>query len=255
MMIAATSAWVTHPRPKPGTRLRLFGFPYAGCGASVYRNWPLALPAYVDLFSIQFPGRESRLKEKPHECIPSLVNAMAQDILPYFDVPFVFFGHSMGALIAFELARYLRRVHGVSPVHLFVSGHRAPHLPNPFPRMHHLPDDLFLQEMQNRYAGIPAVILQDAELLRLFMPTLRADIKMIETYIHVDDRPLDCPISAFGGLEDAVVSEYELAAWQLQTHAPFSLRMLPGDHFFVQTSQPLLMKAIAHDLANNSFAV
>jgi medium-chain acyl-[acyl-carrier-protein] hydrolase len=206
------------------------------------------LPSDVDLVPIQLPGRESRWREKTYDGIDALVDAMAHDLQPYFDVPFVFFGHSMGALVAFEMARFVSRVYGRTPAHLFVSGHRAPHLPSRFPSLHHLPDDTFVREMQSRYGGIPDAILQDAELLSLFLPTLRADMKMIETYRYIAGSPLDCPLSVFGGWQDKIVNEAELDAWRQYTSQSVALRMFPGDHFYMQAHLALLMQAITEAL-------
>ncbi len=187
----------------------------------------------------------------PYDQVSPLVDTLAEVLWPYLTSPFAFFGHSMGALIAFELTRQLRRKFGIGPAHLFVSGHRAPHLHNPFPVLHQLPDPHFVQALQNRYGGIPDVILKDPELLQTFLPVLRADLKLVESYAYLDDRPLDCPLSVFGGLQDTIVSQREIAAWQYQTLGACTVRMLPGDHFFVQKSQAQVVGAIAQDLTRH----
>lgn len=250
---ARSGMWIPQPRPKPGAHLRLFGFPSAGTGASAYRNWSNVLPSHVEFIPVQLPGRENRLRDTAYDQVAPLVATLAEVLWPYLTPPFAFFGHSMGALIAFELTRHLRREFGISPAHLFISGHRAPHLHNPFPALHKLPDPNFVQELQNRYGGIPEVILKDPELLQTFLPVLRADLKLVESYAYLDDRPLDCPLSVFGGLQDTVVSQHEIAAWRRQTFGKFTVRMFPGDHFFVQKSQAQLVGAIAQDLTRHLF--
>jgi len=211
------------------------------------------LPSHVEIIPVQLPGRENRLRDTPYDQVSPLVDTLAEVLWPYLTSPFAFFGHSMGALIAFELTRQLRRKFGIGPAHLFVSGHRAPHLHNPFPALHKLPDPHFVHELQNRYGGIPDVILKDPELLLTFLPALRADLKMVESYAYLDDRPLDCPLSVFGGLQDTVVSQHEIAAWRHHTLGKFSVRMLLGDHFFVHKSQAHLVGAIAQDLTRHFF--
>ncbi|MGH3530086.1 MAG: thioesterase II family protein, partial [Pseudonocardiaceae bacterium] len=131
----ARSRWVQISRPRPGARLRLICLPPAGGGASRYRNWPTHLPEEVEVVSVQFPGRENRFNEPPIESMTQLVDLLLDELAGYFTRPFAFFGHSMGALIAFELTRRLRPS-GVAPVHLFASGCRAPHLPSRSPDWH-----------------------------------------------------------------------------------------------------------------------
>jgi medium-chain acyl-[acyl-carrier-protein] hydrolase len=153
----------------------------------------------------------------------------------------------MGALIGFELARQLRRQHGPSPVHLFVSGREAPQLPSPDPPIHALPEPQFIAELQ-RFNGTPKEVLEHPELMQLLIPTLRADFAVCETYTYTSDAPIDCSISAFGGLQDHEVSREQLEAWRDQSRASFSLCMFPGDHFFLDTAEPLLLKTIAQVL-------
>jgi len=167
--------------------------------------------------------------------------------MPYLEVPFAFFGHSMGALASFETARQLRREHALLPVHLLVSGCRAPQLPSPYPPLHALPDPEFLKELR-LLNGIPRQALEYPELIELMLPTLRADFAVYDTYTYSTEPPLECPISAFGGLQDGKVSRDCLAAWRDQTSTSFSLQMFPGDHFFLHTAQPLLLQTLYREL-------
>ncbi|MBE9169281.1 thioesterase [Pleurocapsales cyanobacterium LEGE 06147] len=239
--------WLTCPRPNPQAHLRLFCFPYAGAGASVFRSWSDELSLDVEVYAVQLPGRETRLRESPFTRISPLIETLAQVLLPYLDLPFAFFGHSMGALVSFELARQLRRQKSPSPLHLFVSSRRAPQLPNPYLSIHHLPDTALIEEL-HRYNGTPQAVLQDPELRSLFLPLLRADLAVIETYIYMSEAPLDCSISAFGGLQDREASRKELAAWRDQTSKTFTLRMFPGDHFFLKRERYALLRVISQDL-------
>jgi medium-chain acyl-[acyl-carrier-protein] hydrolase len=194
------------------------------------------------------PGREERLLEKPFATLPALLDDLVPLLLPYLDRPYAFFGHSMGALISFELTRYLYRLeHGRKPAHLFVSGHRAPQLSNADPPISHLPQQEFIEELR-RLKGTAEEVLQNAELLQLLMPLLRADFACCETYSYVHEKVITCPLSAFGGLDDTGVAREALMAWREQTSGPFKVRFFPGNHFFLQKEQASLLQALSLDL-------
>lgn len=243
-----TSPWHSCPKPNPRASLRLFCFPYAGATAHIFRHWPDGLPPTVEVCSIQLPGRGRRLREPPLTRLSSLVPNIAQELLPYLEKPFAVFGHSLGAAIAFELARYLRKAHTIQPSHLFVSGYRAPQILGTEPFTYDLPEAEFLEELR-RLNGTPSKILEHPELMRLIIPILRADFEMSQTYVYSPEAPpLDCPITAFGGLQDENVSAEHLEGWRDQTTGRFSLQMLPGDHFFLETFQPLLLQILSSEL-------
>lgn len=243
------SGWILRPRLRSGTRLRLFCLPYAGGAASIYRPWLDALPPEVDLCPLQLPGRGSRFREAPFRRAVDLVPVAADALRPQLDMPFALFGHSMGALLAFELTRELRRRGWPAPVLLAVSGRRAPQRPDPDPPVAHLPDRDFVNEMRARYDGIPGEVLADQELLSLVLPVLRADVLVLETHAYSDEPPLDCPISCFGGEQDRQVRIEDLEAWQEQTRGPFMLRTFPGSHFFLDSARPVVLRALREDLA------
>jgi medium-chain acyl-[acyl-carrier-protein] hydrolase len=183
----------------------------------------------------------------PYTHLMPLVKAIAQALLPYLNQPFALFGHSMGALVSFELARLLHREYGLTPDHLFVSGRSAPHILDRDPPIHALPDAAFIQELR-RLNGTPEVVLQNQELMQLLIPILRADFAAIDTYCYQPEPPLHCPVTAFGGLQDTAVSRKHLDAWRTQTIAPFRLQLLPGNHFFLHSAQSLLLQAIVQQL-------
>jgi surfactin synthase thioesterase subunit len=253
--LAAPSQWIYRPKPRPEARVRLFCIPYAGAGASVFRTWPDDLPADVEVLAIQLPGRESRIREAPLGTLSDLLPKVSAVIAPLLDRPFAIWGHSMGALIAFELAREFRRRYALLPQHFWASARQAPHLPERRSPMRDLPAPEFISELTRRYDGVPREVLADSDLMKLFLPMLRADISIIETHCYIPEPPLDCPISAFGGLEDPLVREDELNAWRVHTLQQFQLRMLPGNHFFLQRSRMPLLKAILEDLYGTATSV
>lgn len=243
--------WILRPQKRPGARVRLFCFPYAGGAAAVYHSWPQALSTDVEVCAIQLPGRGARFRDAPHTRLANLVRASADALGPSLDMPFALFGHSMGALVVFELARELRRRGAPAPVRLLVSGHEAPHRPDPDPPIGHLDDAAFVAEVCRRYDGIPREVLDQPDLMDLVLPVLRADFSVIENYAYAPEEPLDCPISCFGGTEDVRVSRADLEAWQEQTRASFRLRVIPGGHFFLDSARGLVLEAVAHDLADH----
>ncbi len=242
------ASWFVNYRPRPRARLRLFCFPYAGGGASIFRAWPNNSPLDLEVCPVQLPGRENRLLEPPFSRLSALIDSLTKVLLPYLDLPFAIFGHSMGALISFELTRELRRQHGLNPAMLFVSAHRAPQVPDAKAPIHHLPETTFLEKLR-RLGGASETALENAELMRLMLPTLRADFALCENYHYTSEDPIRCPISAFGGLQDREVSERDLAAWRYQTQSAFMLRMFPGGHLFLNLVPRSIVRAITDDLS------
>jgi medium-chain acyl-[acyl-carrier-protein] hydrolase len=245
---SVSSAWVRFPKPNPQARLRLFCLPYAGSGAWNFCTWPEGLPASVEVCSVELPGRATRLKELPFTELSLLVQAMAPALLSLLDKPFAFFGHSMGGLLSFELVRLLRREYDRNPIHLFVSGRRAPQVGAQTPPLHTLPEAAFIEELRC-LNGTPEDVLENAQLRQLLLPILRADFAVLETYQYRFEAPLDCPITALGGLQDSRVKYEDLKAWQEQTSESFSLHLLPGDHFFMHSAQPQVLQILSQSLS------
>lgn len=244
-----TTPWLQRFVPRPHARARLFCFHYAGVGASVYRLWPAALPADLEVCAVQLPGRGNRLREPALPSIPALVEALLPELRPQLDLPFAFFGHSMGAVLASEVARALHR-HGPTPRHLLVSGRRPPHWPTPDPLLHLLPDAEFVTEINRRYGGIPPEVAQHKELLDLLLPCLRADIAALETHTPPPSRePLSCPISVFGGAADPLTPRDHLDAWRSETTGAFRVRVFPGDHFYLNACREALLADLTATVA------
>lgn len=244
-----TTPWLRYIQSRTTqTQLRLFCFHFAGGSASAFRTWINAFPANIQVYPVQLPGRENRIKEPSFIRLSDLVQEIEQALHPFLIPPYAFFGHSMGTLISFELARSLRRAGRPLPIHLFVSAHRAPHLPDPLPPAFQLPHAAFLERLR-MLGGTPEAVFENAELLAVLLPILRADFEVCDTYHFQDERVLDIPISAFGGLHDRQARYSELEAWGQHTSSSFQLRLYPGNHFFLQQNQKQVVQALVSDLS------
>lgn len=241
-----TSTWFTVPQ-NDQAKIRLFCLPYAGGTSLIYRTWPKALDPSISVCTAHLPGRERRLMEKPYTSAQSLVEAAAEAITPYLDLPFAFFGHSMGALLSFELARQLRRLNKPMPKHLFLSGRTAAQLGVRERLTYNLPAKEFAEELR-RLNGTPPAVLEHQELMDLMLPLIRADFEVCQTYQYTQEPPLDCPITAFGGLSDHDITREMVGAWREQTARAFRLCMMPGDHFFVHSAQDRILGIISQEL-------
>lgn len=250
--------WFRITDPRPSARIRLFCFPYAGGAASIFRDWQKHLPPDVELCPVQLPGRENRIRERPFSNARDLARELIPAMLPYLDRPFAFFGHSMGALIAYEAACQLHHVHRYGPTCLMVSGRRSPLLPEPDPLLHALTcDQTFLRAIRSRYNNLPDILFEDREIQELYLPLLRADFTLVETYQHMQRTPLPCPIFAFGGEDDTRASGDALKAWRDLTSGEFDTRMFPSGHFYFKDHLKPLLDAITLYLrysAGNTFA-
>lgn len=235
------------PRPNPGARLRLFCFPYAGGGASIFAPWARELPPEVELVAVQLPGRESRIGEAPVSDLRELTPRIAEALAPFMDRPFALFGHSNGGLMAFELTRQLRREGRTGPVHLIVSGRPAPQVVLDGPVMHALPEAEF-HDMLRRFNGTPEEVLQNEEIMQLITPMLRADFSLGETYQHTPEPPLQIPVSAYGGEADEEVPAWSVEDWREQAAGEFRVVMFPGGHFFINENRPQVLREVTADL-------
>ncbi|MFU2208078.1 thioesterase II family protein [Solidesulfovibrio sp. C21] len=229
--------------------LRLFCFPYGGSGASIYRHWQEDVSDGIEVCPVQLPGRENRINDPLATDMEGLLDSLLACVEDGSDIPFAFFGHSMGGIIAFELARHLGERHLVEPVHLFISG-------TPIPRMfeehartgrcyHRLPDDQFLKLVLGTSKGIPDQVLLSEEMMRLILPILRADLALMESLPLASGRaPLPIPMTVFGGAHDELVAPTAVAAWENYTTASFTKIMFPGGHYFLHTDHDMLLRHI-----------
>jgi medium-chain acyl-[acyl-carrier-protein] hydrolase len=232
--------WISCPRPVAKPRLRLICIPYAGSGPVVYHPWVALMPPDVEMWGIRLPGRETRWREPAFTSLAPLVEALAEVLRPSLDTPFVLFGHSMGALISYELVHYWRGQNGPQPVHLMVSGHRAPHRPAINPKVHQADDTTFLNRLKN-LGGTPARFFEMEDLVRLTLPALRADFSVWENYQHEARPPLEIPLTTFGGRWDSEAREDDFHAWAQHTAGRFAIHLFNGDHFYFRTDLAPLM--------------
>lgn len=241
------SPWFQVARPVHAPRLRLFCFSYAGGNASTYRDWHKRLPDDIEVCSVQLPGRGSRFKERAHTSLNSLLDALQDAIQPHIGVPYVFFGHSMGAQVAFELSRRLRDTGARLPSCLIVSGRRGPHRPPRNKPIHNLPEPEFREEIR-RLNGTPEEALSNPELMDIISPILRADCQVVETWSYQPSQPIDVPVLALGGVKDSQVSVEDLEDWRSVTNGPFTLQLFSGDHFFINHVTDALLNTIRQTL-------
>lgn len=246
-MDRSSNKWFLFPKPNPAAALRLFCFHYAGGSAQVFHRWPGYLPPSVEMGAIQLPGRGHRLGEPHIRRLASLSRIITQELLPYLDKPFVFFGHSLGALLCFETARNLRRENLRQPAHMFVSATEAPHRRSLEESLSSLPKSELVKKLRE-FNGTPVEVLQNDELLDLMLPTLRSDFELCETYEYRPESPLECSMTIYGGLEDREVEAEQLAAWSEMTVGACKIRMFPGGHFYLNSSRAIFLQTFADDL-------
>jgi surfactin synthase thioesterase subunit len=233
--------------PNAGARVRLFCLPFAGGGASTYYRWPQDFSRDVEIRAVQLPGRESRLFEPRIRSATALAQAVADAIGPHLDRPFALFGHSMGALLAFETARALRRRGHAQPAHLFLAAMHAPNVPSVVPPLAKLPEPELLQAVRQHYQPSEDA-LQIPELRALFLPVLRDDMALVEDYAYRPEPPLSCGIDVYVGDRDRSTPVEAAERWRDHTSAPFALNVLPGGHFFHDDALSVLQRKIASRL-------
>ena len=246
-MFVRNSPWIVRRVPRDAAALRLFLLPHAGAGSVIYRDWHTAFPDSVDVCAIEPPGRFARRKEPQITEVKQFARAMAGAIQPYLDVPYAFFGYSLGALMSFECARALRRERGLQPAQLIVAAHKAPQLPcrNPISRA---PRPAFIRELERRYGAFEPAIKTDPEMLDLVVEMMRIDMAMLEDYQYREEERFACPIVAIGGTQDVSLDSSELEAWRAHTSAEFRSFQVPGAHFFLRTHVPQLRALVSEAL-------
>ncbi|HXZ00672.1 MAG TPA: alpha/beta fold hydrolase [Stellaceae bacterium] len=223
---------------------RLFCFPYAGGNAAAFVAWTRFLPAGCDLCAVQLPGRANRLKDRAFHDMPRMISALVDAVQPHLDLPAIFFGHSLGAILAFELARRLADRPALR--HLVVSGCRAPaNWPSPKSKaLAALEGGQFLDALK-AHEGVSKEMAKNDALLRFFLPILKADFDVVASYRYAAGEALDMPLTVLGGRGDRLTPAESLAAWQSECRRPIALHLFDGDHFFIEQQRNAVLSLLA----------
>lgn len=252
-MNSKDSPWFIRRAPRDRASLRLFLFPHAGAGSVIFHDWHADFPASIDVCAVEPPGRLVRRKERPFSDVFEFAKAFDRAVEPFLDLPFAFFGYSLGTLMAFECARLLRSRRKLTPSQLIVAAHRAPHLPSRRTQISREPRQTFVAELERRYGPFDPMLKSDPEMFDAVVDIMRVDLGMVESYKFSPEAPLNCPILAIGGTEDAGVPQSDLDGWREHTSSEFRSKSLPGGHFFLR-NRGAELRALVRDqvLANTT---
>lgn len=238
-----TTPWLVR-QPGAGRRLRLYCFAYAGGSARMYQSWQALVPPELEICAVELPGRAARFHEAPYESLHPLVDALSEVLEVDSSLPYAFFGHSLGGLLAFELARR-RQVQGRSlPEQLFVSASAAPRQRTAARRPLSLMDDESLLAELKRYNGTPPEVLANRELMSLYLPTLRADFGLVDGFVYRPGPQLAMPISVFCGTADHHVNGTGIEEWAQETRAGCTFDWFEGDHFFIHAQRQAVLERV-----------
>ena len=252
--VEGSGQWIVFPQPRPEAGSRLICFPYAGGGASAFKDWAEVLPEDVELCIVQMPGREERLRETLLTDMTAITDVLSKELSAYTDKPFAFLGHSMGAIIAYEVACRLRAM-GAAPMrHLFLSSRAAPQLQDNSESLRFLDNEAFIERLHGLYGAVPDSIRQSVELQKVFLPILRADVTLLETYEPEEVEPLECAVTVFGGVDDPAITSAMLAGWQERTSAGFAQHEFPGGHFYIHAERDAVVALIVERLLDPALA-
>ena len=243
--------WFVPFKINPNNSLGIFCFYYAGGASTVYRPWINHISSNVDLIVVQLPGRENRFREALMTSMDLVIENLYSNFLSFYDKPCVFFGHSLGALIAFEFAKKLQDYSHFNLKHLIASGSRAPNTPIRREPIYALPDQELFAQIQ-KYNGIPQDLLNEKELLMdIMLPIIRADFTISDPYQCFSEVKLEVPITAFGGKDDDTFPVEGLLKWGLHTDT-FNNKLFEGDHFFIKSSFQEVIDSVNEILAKES---
>jgi medium-chain acyl-[acyl-carrier-protein] hydrolase len=230
--------------------VKLICFTHAGGAAWTYRRWPAGLPESVETCAVELPGHGNRIRETLATQFDDLIPELMKGLQNEFDRPLALFGHSLGALLAFETAHALRTSCGVDAAHLFVSGYNAPQLDHDVDDVSQLDDEGLIDKIRELNCT-PETVLQNRELMQLMLPVIRADFELCRSYVYRQRPPLNCPLTVLGGIQDPRTDRQGLEAWRVQTRSSFALRHWPGDHFFVAEQETAVLEEISRAIGPN----
>jgi medium-chain acyl-[acyl-carrier-protein] hydrolase len=232
---ASAPQWLVRLPGDAGAEVRLICIPHAGGGPATFHPWCRSLRPHIEVFAAQLPGRESRLREAPLRTLHEIVEPLTAAVAAVADRPLVVFGHSLGAVLAYEVVHRLSRGSHIDAAALIVSGRPAPHLPSRAPRLAHLPPREIVFRIAKMYGNIPEALLQEPEFVTMLGRVLQSDLEVLEQYHRLDAEPLSCAIAAYGGDDDDLVSRSELESWREHARGSFRCVQMPGDHFYFKT--------------------
>ncbi len=242
--ISNSQSWIVHTVKPKIPRIRLFCFPFLGGNSSYFNDWSEHLPSWIDVCAIELPGRQKRLFEEPITKFQTLIDNLGYALRPFIsEIPFVFFGHSFGGLVSFELANKIKKDAGVAPQALFISGCAPPS------RLINIEWSQMQGEKQiidwlRKLQGTPEWALENAEFIDFVLPVIKADYELLKTYHYVETQPINIPIYTFGGINDYEVSEGDLREWSKFTNRNFEMHLFPGGHFFINTTKKEFLSKI-----------
>lgn len=228
-------------------KLQLVCFHYAGGSSLIFKKWNHFFPEEIELIPVELPGHGSRINEQTIDSLELLVDNIASTLRQLLKGPYAIFGISMGALIGFELIRYMRRSYFPLPLHFYVAAHTAPHLNRHYENLHDLPEQKFIEKVRE-LNGTPKEVFEHPELKEIFLPILRTDFKVCETYVYRTEMPMSCPITVYGGKQDKDVDREELGEWEKHTSSFFKLKLFDGNHFFIHSEEQIFLKTFLDDL-------
>lgn len=239
--------WYVEYKKNPHASMRIFCFPHSGGGASTYFSWSNLLSLTVELISIQLPGRENRFYDHLTNDLEFIIDNLSQEFTYYKEKPFVVFGHSLGALIAYEFVKSVYQSYGIYPQYMIVSGAKAPHLPFRIKKLSQLEDEELLQELKN-YGEINDALLQNEQILKMFLPIFRSDFSIGENYNYKETVVFPFDILALAGSDDPTVNKKEILGWSGYTSGNFEFRIFPGGHFFLKSHTEEILSFISQKI-------
>jgi surfactin synthase thioesterase subunit len=242
------SRWIVRTQKSKSPTFRLFCFPHAGGNASCFHSWAELLPHDIEVCAVEFPGRQRRRNEPPYLRMTMLTRSLELELQQYLDVPFALFGNCTGSLVAFELARRLRKRNLPMPSQLFVTCCRAPQLPERGTLLHALPVAILVDQLR-RLGGTPPQLLDNPQMIEILLPCLRADFELAETYRYTAGEPFDFQITAIGGYRDDFVEEWEIDAWAEHSRLKLDKHLLDEGHYLVESAQSAIIKILAERIA------